>query len=564
MLTACLLPIVVGVAAIVVDIGMQRVTRTDLQALADVVALDLAREITGGRTQAQLAAEGDLSDPGSAVSQSVARNPDVVGIDLEIDVDWGAWDGEHWDTAVDPPTAVRVTAHADTDYAIASGTGEATRRAYAVASSSACYRLGTFVTAVKTGDSSVLGPLNHLFGVNLTLVGYRALADARVNLADLAATSAIGSPTALLTGTVSYTSLLNAVIEVLSNQTGASAAISALRAIVAVSAPVGSIALGDVLHVSPDDTAALGIDLNVLDIVGSARLANGQHFIEVPNIQAQVPGVGFQFVGSIALISAAQLACGQPNSAQSVARNAQLQGDLAITFANLPSLSVPGLATLQTSRATGNFHVSLADGQGQLISPPEVHCGDGTSADPHGMSVAVRTQPASLMLSTELEVGGEIRVSILEDLGLRGLLSGLLGILLPNKVDVSVKVRLDVGSNHPGGTSVADLRVPPNDVTPFETGSTPYLDPRYIVPTVTEVKIGGKSAALGAATALTNAIVNEIVGLEKGFAQKTLLPLIDNFNNNLIGPLARMVGLRFGGADVYAVGAVCGQPALRG
>lgn len=561
-----IMPVLLGVTAFVVDLGMQRVTAADLQALSDVMALDLAREIRGGRTEEALAVEGDTSNPSSAASESLARNADLLGEDLVVEVDWGSYDDGVWDTSANPPSAVEVTASADTAYALAPGSGHVTRTAYAVASSSACFRLGTFVTAVRSSDGTVLEPLNHLFGVNLTLVGYQALADARVTLAELAATSVIGSPDQLLAGSVSYTAVLQATVEALSNQPGSTntAAISALQTIIAVSAPVGAIVLGSVVHVAPTDTAAMGIELNVLDIVGSARLANGDHFIEVPNIQAQVPGVGFQFTGGLTLISAAQLACGEPNSPQSVARTAQLEGSLAITFANLPSLSVPGLATLQTAKATGSFFVTLADGEGRLVSPPEVHCGTGNPADPDRLSVAVQTQPASYALRTELEVAGQIKVSVLEDLGLGGLLDGLLGILLPNKLDVEVKVRLDVGSNEPGRTSLANLQVPPNDVSPVETGSTPYLDPRYVIPTVTEVRIGGKSAPLGAATALTDAIVNELVVLEKAFAQKTLVPLIDNFNNHVIGPVARMVGLRFGGADVYAVGAVCGQPSLWG
>jgi uncharacterized membrane protein len=563
---ALILPVLMGIAAFVVDIGMQRVTGADLQALADVVALDLGREIRGGRTQAALAVEGDPRNSSSAVSHSLARNPDVFGQDLAVEVDWGSYDEDGWDTTADPPSAVRVTANADTDYAFTNGSGNVTRTAYAVASDSSCYRLGTFVAAIKSGDSTVLGPLNHLMGVNLGLVSYRALADADVTLADLAASSAFGSPTQLLTGTVTFANVLRAMIEVLSNEPGSSnsVAISALQSILAVSGSLGSIVLGDVLHVAPTDEAALEVALNVLDMVGSARLATGEHFLEIPNLQAQVPGVGFQFSGAIALISAAQLACGKPNSPESVARNAQLEGSLGITFANLPSLSIANLATLQTGKASGSFNVNLADGEGRLISPPEGHCGTGTSSDPHTFAVSVETQPATYSLRTELEVSGDIKVSILQDLGLGGLLNGLLGILLPNKVAVEVNVRLDIGSNHPGGASVANLQLPPNDVTPIETGSAPYLDPRNVVPTVTSVKIGGKGAALGAVTALTNTIVNELVSLEKGFAQKTLLPLVDNFNNAVIGPVARMVGLRFGGADVYAVGAVCGRPSLAG
>ena len=562
---ALVLVVLMGISAVVIDLGMERVTRSDLQALADVVAMDLAREIRGGRTQAALAPIGDAANPSSAASKSISRNADVLGADLVIEVDWGSYDGV-WNTATDPPSAVRVIASASTEYAVMDGSGDVTRTAYATASSSACYRLGTFVAAINSGDSTVLAPLNRLLGVNLGLVSYRALADADVTLADLAATSAIGSPTQLLTGTVTYAGVLRAMIEVLGNQPGSSnsVAVSALQSILAVSAPVGSIVLGNVLHVAPTDTAALDIALNVLDIVGSARLATGEHFLHIPNIQAGVPGVGFQFTGGIALISAAQLACGEPNSPETVARNAQLKGNLGITFANLPSLSIPGLATLQTAKGTGSFNVNLADGEGMLIAPPEVHCGSGTASDPHSFSVGVQTQPASYTLRTELEVSGDIKSSILDDLGLGALLDGLLGVLRPNKMAVEVKVRLEIGSNHPGSSSVANLRIPPNDVTPAQTGSAPYLDPRYVVPTVTEVKVGGKVVSIGAVTSLTNLIVNELVALQKGFAQQTLVPLVDNFNNQVVGPVARMVGLRFGGADVYGVGAVCGRPALAG
>jgi uncharacterized membrane protein len=197
-----LLPVLLGMTAFVVDIGMQRVTAADLQALTDVMALDLAREIRGGRTEAALAREGDTSNPSSAASKSLDRNADLLlGEDLEVEVDWGSYDRNGWNTATNPPSAVEVTASADTDYALTTGAGHVTRTAYAVASNSACYRLGTFVTAIRTGDGTVLGPLNHLLGVNLTLISYRALADARVDLAELAATSVIGSPSELLTGT---------------------------------------------------------------------------------------------------------------------------------------------------------------------------------------------------------------------------------------------------------------------------------------------------------------------------------------------------------------------------
>jgi len=81
--------VLLAIAAFAVDIGMQRVARRDMQALADIVALDLAREIDG-RTQSQLAAEGSMTNPASALRASLGRNSDTVGNDLEVDVDWGS------------------------------------------------------------------------------------------------------------------------------------------------------------------------------------------------------------------------------------------------------------------------------------------------------------------------------------------------------------------------------------------------------------------------------------------------------------------------------------------
>jgi len=141
----------------------------------------------------------------------------------------------------------------------------------------------------------------------------------------------------------------------------------------------------------------------------------------------------------------------------------------------------------------------------------------------------------------------------------------LFGPLEPNSMlTIDVHVRLDIATSDAGRTSVANLSIPPNDVTPVETGSTAYLDPRNLVPTVTEVKIGGKAVPLSDARPLTDAVVNELTTAGNSFVEKTLVPLADNMNNMLIGPVARMVGLRFGGADVYAVGAVCREPDLWG
>lgn len=561
--------VLVGIAAFTVDLGMQRVARRDMQALADIVALDLAREIDG-RSQAALAAEGSTASPGSAASQSLARNGDTFGEDVQLEVDWGSYDGT-WNTATNPPSAVRVTARAGVDFTFADGSGDVSRTAYATAASTACYRLGSFTAAVRTGDSTVLGPLNALLGVNLKMAGYQGLAAADVTLGDLAATSFIGTPEELLTGTVSYSNLVKAMIEVLSNEPGSAneVAIDALGAVLKASAAVGSISLGNVMHVAPTDTAALAVGLKVLDILGSAQLANGQRFIDISNLWAGVAGMGGSGVGgSLYLISAAELACGKPNSPEAVADNAQLGGNLTFSL-NLNSLNLDlGIGTLQTPLVTGALAVEIGGGSGQLVAPPPVYCGDGTAADPHAFDVAVSTALATYRLTLNVTAEGDLKVGDLVDLGLGDLLDDLLGGLLGGKnkkTNVEVQVELSVGGQASPGSSTAHLRMPPNDVTPVETGTDVVLDLDDIVPRVTSVSIGGTTIDdLGPLSVLTDLVVAELTYLGNDFVEKSVAPLLENLDQDLVGPVARMVGLRFGGADVYAAGAVCGLPALNG
>ena len=62
------------VSAFAIDLGMQRAGRRDMQALADLVALDMGRLIDG-RTRAQIeAGTGDKPSAASQLGWSVANN----------------------------------------------------------------------------------------------------------------------------------------------------------------------------------------------------------------------------------------------------------------------------------------------------------------------------------------------------------------------------------------------------------------------------------------------------------------------------------------------------------
>lgn len=562
-IVAAMLTVILLVAAFAVDLGVQRVVRRDMQALADVVALDLAREIDG-RTRAELAPEASPDNGGSALALSLARNDDTLGRDLAVVATWGAWDGTTFDATVDPPSAVRVTASATADFAFSPGEGGATRTAYAESDSTACYQLGSWAAAVRSADSSLLAPLNDLLGLNLGLLSYQGIATADLRLAQLAAEPRIGSETRLLTAPIAYSDLVQASIDALRKEDPTStAAVEGLGALLNATTGVPAVTLGEALNIAPGDAAALDTELNVLDIlVGPLMVANGERALSIPNVQMGVPGVGNIVRTTLGVQQGLSLACGTPGSIEAQATSSQLDGEMDIEFANLSSIGIDlggslGLVavkgTLQTSRATGKLSVDLGGAESRLVSPPPISCNDGTPGSRDTFNVEVGTDLASYRLGSEVRVEGKVSVG-----------SG------PTKVDalVDVTVRLTMGTGTGPTATPVPLSIPPNDVTPWQAGGDALLlGP--VVPEVTSSTVSADLAGLAISlgdlrAALETAIVADLTTASGGFVQKTVNPLAANIDRYLVGPVVRLLGLRLGGADVYAVNAVCANPRLTG
>ncbi len=572
-LTAAAVAVLVVAAAFAVDLGMQRVVRSDMQALADVVALDAAR-LLDGRNAGEIRA-GSLDQPSlqTTVDTSTARNSTTLGtvtgvkatlIYVVTGVDGAQVPKRSVSGAVESvpdglvPDAVYIEADGVVDFAFAPGSGAASRSALAEASSTACYRLGSYVAAVRSGDSAVLSRLNSFLGLNLSVLSYQQIAAADITLAQLAADPRIGSAEQLLTGSVGYANLVNATIDALKKEkTDNSAAVTALSSFLALASTTPTVRVGDALSISPTDAAALKTDLSVLDILaGTLMVANGKHAIDIPNIQAGVPGVG-DVTGSLFVQQGPQLACGAPGSPGSVARTSQVSTDATVKFLNTPSINItPGFlidGTLQTGKATGGITVNLGNAAGKLSATPKVHCGAGTLVDPHTFSVDVTSGVADYSLAADIELAGKVKLGVLGNLD----------------VSATVAIRLAAPSGAPA-TTVA-LKLPPNDTTPVEVGQEPSLL-RSAVPTVSVTNLDFTVSAAGLLTLgisrsaltanITQAILAGVVGPD-GFVEKTLRPFATNLDTMVVAPVASLLGLRVGGADVYAVRAVCNVPVLR-
>lgn len=572
--------VLVPLSAMAVDLGMQRTARSDMQSLADVVALDLARHLDGTTDASTLLTEFNGSS--GLAAQSAARNMATVGDNATRSVvaQVGTVDPTRYGTSgyftsvtgSTVPTAVRVIASTKVGFGLARAlpgggvsSGAATRSAVATSGGTACFDIGSFAAAIKSGDSTLLGPLNDLLTLNLDMVSYQGLANATVNLADIAADPAIGSPTALLSAPVSVGALVTASINALQRQGYApnSVQILALGVILKAVASTPKVMLSNLLNIAPSDSAALHTKMDVLDLVGGAiLLASGDHAVNVPSLWAQVAGVGNIVSSNLSVIEGKKRGCGVPNSSYATASTSQVSGTVDLGNLNSPSVNIPGLATLQTSPATGILTVNLANANGAIVSPPPMHCGAGTTADPSSFWVAVNSSLARVDLSSQVTVTGKVSL----DLGL----GGIVGVL--TTLTLNVVVDVDVNNWAPATSKTVQLSIPGNLNQPVSTGSGTALSTANITASIDPSStINGTLVANLAPAMLTsvtslvlNPIMNGLIGPTAPLMTKTLVPLIGNINNALTGPLSKLLGLDLAGADLYAVKADCDRPQLVG
>ncbi len=603
-----LLVVLIPSTAIAVDLGMQRVVRRDLQALADVVVLDLVR-LVDGRTAAQIAS-GYNGHPSldAALAKSVGRNDDVLGDLPQVTAKLAFMDPttHRLVTEVGPdgqqvtkeavgsdvPTAIEVRAQGGVDFAFAPGRGNAVRRAVAVAAPSACFRLGSFAVGVDLEDSDLLNALlpgllgNATF--SSTLVGYQGLASAEIDLLDLVGVSSLGvaSPDELLgLDGLTLGQFYAAVANALQANGGDMASVSLLQTLSAKANLTSQIGIRDLLDIESGNTAALAASFNVLDlVVGAAYAANGTNAISVPGLAAQVPGLT-NLTGSLVVGEAPQMACGSKGQAR--ARTGQvgleLSGDLADVTTDLNGTRSLTAALGPLGAVLGGLLTGVSNGVitgGPLTArthvATEVHvaraeglltgivCGDATSpGNAEGIDVAVSASALSSM-SAEMSVAitGSLTLTVTTALGL--------------EVDIAT-ITVDLTSYQ--STSTAQS-------TPTTTLSFRHPDDVYGVP-----KSYGSGIVLnnlGHATVSGNSKVSidfvpgygrdgdinvsGVAGLA-GILNNFLATATANVNSMVVNPLNTVVtpqlqdqvGANVGGADLFALPRPsCSDPALAG
>lgn len=553
---AIVLVMLIPLTALAVDLGMQRVVRRDMQALADVVALDLARQLNG-RTKAQLASEIDPNSSTSALSLSVARNSTALGDKPKVTATLGSWDGTTFNTATDPPTAVKVIATGSVDFAFAGGSGGATRTAIGSTIKSACYSIGSFSARFRSGDSTLIAtlvsPMNELLRpqANLDAVAYTGLANATASLDELAMAGNLGSTDQLFSATLTTRKLINMALTVLKagspvNTVAVDALDQLLKGQASLDTPV---LLTNIVSVSPTDTAALQTKLSVLDLVAGAILvADGTTGFQLGNgnLGTRIAGVASLSSAQLKVIEKPQIACGPFGSTAARATSSQVSGTAEAKL-ELPTINLGGGDIVQTAPATVLLNVSLGNAIGQLAAEPM--CKSGTVADPDGLQVSVQSGVAIYSLTTTLGFKTTIDVPVV------------------GKVEVTWNQTASAGQPMPDTSTLANLSIPPNDTTPYSTGGGDAgLGGVTVATTATGITATVKSTGVSVPVADVEPLIQPFVTALASHATvdgrlDSLAASIDGY----LSPLLTLFGLNISGADVLAVGRpVCGAPVLRG
>ncbi|RHW27832.1 hypothetical protein D0Z08_05910 [Nocardioides immobilis] len=564
--------VLLTISAFAIDLGMQRAGARDMQAVADLVALDMGRLIDG-RTRAEIeAGDGDKPSASTQLSWSLSNNDDnTVGdtptiaafwVEVDEDGDFPEAGGIPVQVAAgEAPNGVVVRAGTDVAFAFAGVTGvpsgDVERSAVATAEESACFSIGSYAARLNTSNSALLNAiLGGILGggINLNAVSYQGLLTADVSLLDIALELGLGSVDELLSSNINAGTLLIAAANVLQADGG----VSDVNVLNMVAAQLGgpSINVGDLVSAEPGSGAAETATINVLDLLaGTVLIANGTNAISIPGLTANLPLLGTNLTTSLSLIEKARTRCGRRGGTAETAQ-------VALSIDGSP-VSMPSVLGLSVSADT-EVALSVASARGTLT---DIICGSETPSDPSGEDVQVTSGVAGASIYSRVAVSGTVAGSG----ALGGLLNGLTS-LLGSVVSVQINgtVGLRVSTGDPSTVKTAQIRVPNNPSDwdePIELGSgdlgintaSVTTVPNPPVLTITAKNILGLNVSLNAGQ-----IAGIITNLTSSLTSQVLNPVVTSVNDTLLSPLFDLLGVSVGGADVWGQRPYCSNPVLVG
>lgn len=602
-MVAIALPVLLGATALAVDLGFHRVDRREMQKVADVVSLDLARQIsTLGANRGQiLAADLDadgVSDWQQAIVDSAARNGHDLSFPAPIcatsgtltanclTATMGVWDVNTstftscnnvpaW--AADPaqcvPTAVQVMAGSPIDYLIRPG-GSSTRRIAVAAIADtelASFRLGSSLAAINPQSSTIIGQLlNSVTNGDATVLAYNGLVNADVGLDALGVALGIPitamSPQELANTTVSFEQLVVASAQALQSGGGNTAAITLLNDLAALDIHDAQLNLADVLGVdASNDTipAATGfVDVTSL-LVTSVFLVDNDHFITIPNMAATIPGVTAVQLHLTGIEAPVTVTGGDGASGTTRQVNVEIVPtfdlnssqisqrlcDLPLSERNIVTALLSGLlnllgcllAPLQTFPLGVNVtgQPTIALSLAQVTGTQTIDCAND--------QFTVHTTPSVVDLAADFELAIAAFLGTPSD---------------PRFTTQLARMRVPAGASTSGGGGSATF-----------TGINPIALPtgvQYFDFTPPAAQIGSNPIGLAnllnvgpaTVTALGSINLSTLANIIVARAQPVLNAVLGQLDTHIIQPLVQMLGLHVGGSHVTPMWLRCDRSAV--
>lgn len=500
------------VAALSVDLGVQRVAAKDAQTIADSGALDASRALASNASltsaQATTIAQATAANGSkvAGVSPTVSATVGTVTSTFVSNHSLGCGSSStnaYFSPGGSAPNAVLVVVRSSVNRffakAIGAGSGSVCRSAIAKAlPQSQCYSVSSFALGVDT-NNSVLGPLLGLAGSSVALqaISSAGIASTNISLAAVAAQLSLGSAQGLVSSSsVTIGQFVLAAATVMT-QNGNTASATALNSLYANLGPLASkpLSLGQIVNLGTGPTAATDANINLGQLLsGSLLVADGTNAISIPGLNITVPGLG-TLSAKATVITPPVIGC---NGA--AAKSTQVSIELKQTGSGQ-------LGYLLNTATNIDMFITLAN---------------ATAAS----DTTVACSPASMVLkvSNQTLANIELKANI-------ALLS-LLGIQL------SV-ASLDTGA----GTN------------PVNQSYTLSLPTNYTTPLVTNSGSLGINLANASATVLGIISLNNLTTL--------MAPLVNQVSSLITGPLTQALGITVAGANLLAMNpSTCGGPQL--
>lgn len=601
-IVALLLPVFMVMTAFAVDLGSQRALRRDLQADADVIALDLVR-LADGRTLSQIQAAPDYL---AYVTGSFANNGvSVAAGELPSIVAFGDWDQARNPqfvpaTAGDVPNAVQVVLTGSQDYRFMPGSGGSTRRAVATTDGIGVFSVGSRLASLSTDDSKLLNPiLSALFnpppigppsstttttsvptsgGVTLDALSYTGLANANIVLenilgfafADVAAVNAgVASPADVLLTDIKLLTLVEASADALAASGGGAevaAGVNYLTGLAVNVDPDLKVNLGELLGLDASvPGAVLGTRINLFDLLmTSAQLANFTNLVDVglslpPNLFASIPGlrnlsdvVNPTASLSLTVVEGPQFGSGRPNDPSAFAETSQVDLDLEVGVRLNIDLGALDWGSLLSERELATVELALpvsVDVAKARSTLTELVCAGPSGAAT--MDLPTITKSAGIVVGTR--PSSPVAVDVESPTPVTGA-GEIATVLIAGRTVARVGVAAEVAAGPATATPINDLAVgaPPFAVTTAGLGLANLVQTNLDVDVLPGTLLGF----------LTGRLLNPVDRVVDRIVAQVLNRLLGVIDQVVVTRVLRMLGLGVAGADVTAIDALCDVPKL--